>query len=116
MVLSIKVIGLESILSSLKTKQKMLPIIINEEINKTLDVGFKVATNKAHVITGRMKKNIKKESARNNQGVLSANAPYSRFENRRGSPHDFWTQAEVEIRKYFNNYSTKRIMKHLSTW
>ena len=85
--------ALDSVVAnSPKTKQLML--------EDTISLIIREAKNRAHVITGNMKRNIGVQnlSVQSGSADVVALALYSAYENARGEGHDYFTQA-LEIFK-----------------
>lgn len=79
------------------------------------DRGIKIYQNHAHVVTGRMRSNIKKTKVTPDLLEITALMGYSGYENARGNPHDFFTRGTnefvEELKKEFDLVTSNTINK-----
>lgn len=93
--ITITITGLKECLAALNKVKQNLPQTrgyILEDVTSSI---IREAKNRAHVITGNMKRSIGVQEINKEGGkaIVEAAAEYSEYENRRGAPHDFWDQA-----------------------
>lgn len=110
---TITVIGLPEQISRLNRSSSTLATELKKSLGLIGDRGVKEFQNEAHVLTGKMKRGIKKGKVTNNTVDIVSKEKYAVFENRRGGAHAFIDKGQKKLEKIAKqeiDTAIKRIM------
>ena len=99
--LRFRIDGLTQTVSNLNNMvNSELPMMKQRVLQRAAKVLEYQAQQKVHVITGKTKRSIKSSPAASGGDSVGITAGYgAKFEEKKGSPHDFMTQAKNELAK-----------------